>query len=743
MRGGDACTVVEDPRVARVNGNHHTTMDDTFTDTRPGDRLDIDAEFITIRTIDCDGASVSRLLVTDHTGDQFTILTTPDSQSLRPLKTGATYAFSQLLAADPIDPSATPPDNCPDCDAQLRPGQVLDTAEPAVVTAAATLGIDERFLIFDSTSSLTRSTPTASTVDDWTPMHEAQPVTAPDYVCMSCGRHVAEVELHRAKHGVDAEMHADASLDHMNHSVASSETVGLATGGAKDVTNFRENVANGYTPEPEAISDEGLFYDYYFETGERTATESLFAPRYATAVTDHPISGATEQYLSVGLDSSLSIDAFERPRLDLVAVLDVSGSMSSPFDEYYYDEHGQRCEAESGSQTKLDAATQSLCALTEQLRAEDRLGVVLYNHRAHVAKPIRDVGATNMPAIRQHIRDIAAGGSTNMEDGFAAAVDMLTDRTASSDVERRVIFMTDMMPNTGATGATELTDLFADAAADGIHTTFIGMGLDANTELADAVSGIRGANHYFIHSADEFEQRLGDEFDYMVTPLVYDLDLTLDAAGYDIEAVHGSPSGDAASDRLMHVGTLFPSAKQDGDARGGVILVRLTQTGTDATLELQASWTERNGTDHTERVTVAMPDKPGSFTHAGVRKAVALAQYARELRAWARDVHDGAATPTGVDDWLFPDERGDHERESVPLTVSDQHAHRFATLRSHLADEQAAVNDDSLTQELSLLDTLLRANMQQKAKISAKCACSAYRLVHQFQSKQVDPLCCM
>jgi Ca-activated chloride channel family protein len=204
----------------------------------------------------------------------------------------------------------------------------------------------------------------------------------------------------------------------------------------------------------------------------------------------------------------------------------------------------------------------------------------------------------------------------------------------------------------------------------------------------------------------------------MVTPLVYDLDLTLDATGYEIEAVHGSPSGDAASDRLMHVGTLFPSAKQDGDARGGVILVRLTQTGTDPTLELQASWTERNGTDHAERVTVAMRDEPGSFTHTGVRKAVALAQYARELRAWARDVHDGAATPTGVDDWLFPDERGDHERESVPLVVSDQHAHRFATLRSHLENELAVVNDDSLTQELSLLDTLWRANVRKEAEIS-------------------------
>jgi len=241
------------------------------------------------------------------------------------------------------------------------------------------------------------------------------------------------------------------------------------------------------------------------------------------------------------------------------------------------------------------------------------------------------------------------------------------------------------------------------------------MGLDANAELADAVSGIRGANHYFIHSADEFEQRLGDEFDYMVTPLVYDLDLTLNADGYDIEAVHGSPSGDATSDRLMHVGTLFPSAKQDGEARGGVILVRLTQTDTNATLELQASWTERNGTGHTECATVTMPDGPGSFTHTGVRKAVALAQYAREIRGWARDVHGRAANAAGVDDWLLPTQHGEHERESVPLVVPDQYGHRFATLRNYLADEMEAVNDESLSQELSLLGTLWQSDGSQKA----------------------------
>lgn len=154
----------------------------------------------------------------------------------------------------------------------------------------------------------------------------------------------------------------------------------------------------------------------------------------------------------MGLDSILLVAEFERPQLDLVAVLTVSGSMSSEFDSYYCDEHGRQHENSAGGTTKLDAATEALCALTAQLRPEDRLGIVLYNDRAHVAKPLRNVGSMNMRAIRQHIREIAAGGGTNLADGFEAAWDMLADGETTADLERRVVFMTDMMPNTGATG---------------------------------------------------------------------------------------------------------------------------------------------------------------------------------------------------------------------------------------------------------------------------------------------------
>ncbi|WP_302080620.1 vWA domain-containing protein [Salinibaculum rarum] len=682
-------------------------MDGNYTDVRTGARLDIDVEFITKRVIESEGSQVTRLLVADQSGEQFALLLTPDTDPIRDLQTGGTYRISGLLGAKPVDHTRAYGEECPDCGGPLRRGHVVDGVSTAVTAAVARLGLEAPFGVVDDTTTVQPVADDGDVVDDWTPMNQERSIETPDFVCNSCGRHFEELELRQGHADFTVENHvtenaAPAASPDMN----GPETVGLAAGGAKDVGNFRENVENEYTPQPEAISDEGLFYDYYFETGERTASEALFAPRYAAATSEHPLTGETEQYLSVGLDSTLSVAEFERPRLDLVAVLDVSGSMNSPFDEYYYDEQGRKREAETSSETKLAAATQSLCALTEQLHAEDRLGVVLYNHRAHVAKPLRDVGATDMPAIRRHISDIAAGGSTNLEDGFEAAMDMLVDGTTSRRVERRVVFMTDMMPNTGETEDSGLTKLFADAAAQGVHTTFIGMGLDANAELADSLSGIRGANHYFVHSADEFEQRLGDEFDYMVTPLVYDLDLRLDADGYEIEAVHGSPSADDANEQLMHVSTLFPSAKEDGEARGGVILVRLSEARPGGDVELTASWTERDGSEQSERVTVALPGEPDTFAHDGVEKSVALAQYARELRAWARDVHDRANGATGVDDWLLPDQRGQHERESVPLVVPDQYAERFARLREYLDDVMTAVGDDSLQQELELLDTL-------------------------------------
>ena len=113
--------------------------------------------------------------------------------------------------------------------------------------------------------------------------------------------------------------------------------IGFSTGGAKDTNNFRENIKNGYFPISTDITYNGLFYDYYFDTGKKTQSEHLFSPSYSCANSKDPISSKNEYYITVGLNSNIRETDFQRKKLNLVIVLDISGSMFSIFSSYYYD----------------------------------------------------------------------------------------------------------------------------------------------------------------------------------------------------------------------------------------------------------------------------------------------------------------------------------------------------------------------------------------------------------------------
>ena len=77
----------------------------------------------------------------------------------------------------------------------------------------------------------------------------------------------------------------------------------------------------------------------------------LFCPLYSLAVSPDPLLAANasgsggvppEVHVAVGLDSGLNASDAARKPLNLVVLLDVSGSMGSSFDTYYYDQAGQQ-----------------------------------------------------------------------------------------------------------------------------------------------------------------------------------------------------------------------------------------------------------------------------------------------------------------------------------------------------------------------------------------------------------------
>lgn len=48
---------------------------------------------------------------------------------------------------------------------------------------------------------------------------------------------------------------------------------------------------------------------------------------------------------------------------------------------------------------------------------------------------------------------------------------------------------------------------------------------------------VQGANYAAVKTPAEFKKRLDEEFEYLVTPLVFDLQIKIDAIGYEIEKV--------------------------------------------------------------------------------------------------------------------------------------------------------------------------------------------------------------
>ncbi|MDL5503220.1 MAG: VWA domain-containing protein, partial [Candidatus Methanoperedens sp.] len=211
--------------------------------------------------------------------------------------------------------------------------------------------------------------------------------------------------------------------------------------------------------------------------------------------------------------------------------------MRTNFDQYYYDRFGNKGEAMAkvADVTKMEIASQTIANLLKHLRDDDRFGLVVFSDNALLVEPLTLMKDKNTEKLGKTIMGIGAYGGTNMVAGLRKGTELFSRNQGKvpsgnkkSDQEQyvdRIIFLTDAMPNTGETKEEEMLKSFRENADLNIYTTFIGIGVDFNTELVENMTRIRGANYYSIHSAEEFRKRMDEEFDYMVTPLVFDLQI--------------------------------------------------------------------------------------------------------------------------------------------------------------------------------------------------------------------------
>ncbi|OLD39982.1 MAG: hypothetical protein AUI57_01135 [Candidatus Rokubacteria bacterium 13_1_40CM_2_68_8] len=198
-------------------------------------------------------------------------------------------------------------------------------------------------------------------------------------------------------------------------------------------------------------------------------------------------------------------------RRDLVAVLDVSGSMSGD---------------------KLDQAKTALAQLLGTLRSGDRFRVVTFGSGVRrYATGWTDVSGDNLRAVQEWVRRLETDGGTNIAGALAEAF-------AEPPAEGRlgvVVFLTDGMATVGEKNPERIADQ-AERDRGPFRVFAFGIGYDVNTYLLDRLTErARGVTEY-IRPGGDIEQTVASLASKIASPVLTDLALRADGVElYDLQ----------------------------------------------------------------------------------------------------------------------------------------------------------------------------------------------------------------
>ncbi len=340
-------------------------------------------------------------------------------------------------------------------------------------------------------------------------------------------------------------------------SSGANSNLGATPGGAQDDALANEKIANGLIPRPEDVTVEGVLAAHDFPLDSVPCTRELcINSAYAVAPTLDVQRSAV--FLQLGFDTGMDAASFVRAPLNLSVVVDRSGSMAGD---------------------KILAVRTALSRLLNQLDESDRLSIVLFDDRVETL--LASTPVSDRESIRALLPKIVERGSTNLSAGLRAGYEQVEKHGGIAGVSDRVMVFTDAIANTGDTDTTSFVSLATDNAEKDIGLTLFGVGTDLNQSLVLAISKLKGNNYLYLSDAARITEVFDVDFDYLVTPLAYNLHFKLTpAANYAISQAYG------AADSTVGLSTVELTVPTVFLSRGhGAIVVRL---------EPRTSWPREN-----------------------------------------------------------------------------------------------------------------------------------------------------
>ncbi len=264
---------------------------------------------------------------------------------------------------------------------------------------------------------------------------------------------------------------------------------------------IRNSLTNGYLPPAEAVRVEEMvnYFPYDYLTPE---AGSAFQP--TVTITGTPWNPNT-QLVQIGIQGAVP-DLADRPPLNLVFLIDTSGSMNSS--------------------DKLPLLKQSFRLMLAQLRPEDQVAIVTYAGSA--GQVLAPTPAGERRTILAALENLNAGGSTAGQAGLQQAYATAAAMAKDGDINR-VILATDGDFNVGLNDPEALKDFIADKRDSGTYLSVLGFGrgnLDDATMQALAQNG--NGQAAYIDTLSEAQKVLVDQLGGTLFPIANDVKIQVE-----------------------------------------------------------------------------------------------------------------------------------------------------------------------------------------------------------------------
>ncbi len=384
-------------------------------------------------------------------------------------------------------------------------------------------------------------------------------------------------------------------------------------GGTQDFGFIRSLLAANRVPMPDDFDSSGFFAEHHTplpqpDCGERVCLQAMLG------VMGNLANGGNCTLLQVGLNSPIAASPDNRPPLNLVVVVDVSGSM---------DVGG-----------KLDFVRDGLAQTIAELFDDDQLAIVKYSDRAEVVYALAPMRGNRNDMLRA-VESLVPEGSTNLHDGLRMGYEQAL-AVYDSGRQNRVILLSDGQATAGVTDTDAILTMSRRFNSDGVGLTTVGLGLDFNRALMSGLAQQGDGNFYFLENAAAVEEVFTEELSYFTVPVAFDVHLRVrEGSDFTMRRAFGSPLFTETEDggrldvpsvflahRVAHddVGPgngrrgggsallieLMPVAEPSaaaGEATVGVVEIEFREPGSDAIIRQQ--------------VEVRSPDAPGTLRREG------------------------------------------------------------------------------------------------------------------------------